>query len=74
MSKLDIQALSSSAHDPFSQNSLIGGKLDVGKVHVRIQQRNGRKCITLIQVFQIIFLSDQHLFFKISFHRKNQNV
>jgi len=34
------------ANDPFSSGSAGFSK---GKVHVRIQQRNGRKCITTIQ-------------------------
>ncbi len=50
MSKLDIQAFSLSADDPFSQTSLTGGNLDLGKVHLLIQQRNGRKCGSWLQV------------------------
>ena len=36
----------SNANDPFSSQA---GGFSKGKVHVRIQQRNGRKCITTIQ-------------------------
>ena len=42
---MDIRNLNS-ALDPFSKGET--GK-DTSKIHVRVQQRNGRKCITTIQ-------------------------
>jgi translation initiation factor 1 len=35
--------------DPFSQDSLLKGSVIKPKLHIRIQQRNGRKCITTIE-------------------------
>ena len=42
---MDIRNLNS-ALDPFAKGET--GK-DTSKIHVRVQQRNGRKCITTIQ-------------------------
>jgi translation initiation factor 1 (eIF-1/SUI1) len=42
---MDIRNLNS-ALDPFTKGET--GK-DTSKIHVRVQQRNGRKCITTIQ-------------------------
>lgn len=46
VSYLFIIGFTSNANDPFSSQA---GGFSKGKIHVRIQQRNGRKCITTIQ-------------------------
>ena len=43
---ISFTGFTSNANDPFSSQA---GGFSKGKVHVRIQQRNGRKCITTIQ-------------------------
>lgn len=35
--------------DPFGSNNFIENSLNESKVHIRMQQRNGKKCITIIQ-------------------------
>ena len=43
---MDINKFSQ-ASDPFSNK--VGDGKDVSKIHVRVQQRSGRKCLTTIQ-------------------------
>lgn len=50
---MDIRNLNS-ASDPFAKGET--GK-DTSKIHVRVQQRNGRKCITTIQGITILFIN-----------------
>jgi translation initiation factor 1 len=35
--------------DPFSQDALLKGSIIKQKLHIRVQQRNGKKCITTIE-------------------------
>ena len=58
---MDIRNLNS-ALDPFAKGET--GK-DTSKIHVRVQQRNGRKCITTIQgkYYSIFMIKFYNLFY-----------